>query len=118
MDEDLEVMMFGLADDPFDTMEYILFERSLEHDEQDIKLGLDRVYVEVGDQSRSSYGGIEEIAIGKNKVTIRVNDVTALHLGTEKTMKVTVSTEYDPDRVKEFLMNMFEREPSVTIRLE
>lgn len=53
----------GLADDEFDTKQYILFRRSLRPSEQDCRLGHDQPHVEVNDQSASAYGVVASVQL-------------------------------------------------------
>ena len=48
--------LVGFADDKNEPKEYVIVERALEFDEQDIKLGMDSYYFEYSDQSNSGYG--------------------------------------------------------------
>lgn len=45
--------LVGFADDKNEPKEYVIVERALEFDEQDIKLGMDSYYFEYSDQSNS-----------------------------------------------------------------
>jgi hypothetical protein len=46
----------GFADYPIDTTEYLLLQRGVEDDKQDIRLGMATYHVEINDQGASCYG--------------------------------------------------------------
>lgn len=71
------VALLGFADDEFHTTQYLLLQRTLEPDQQDRALGMDRVYIEWSEQSRSAYGHVEEARLRRDGITLRLDPATA-----------------------------------------
>ena len=61
--------------------EALHFQRALQFDEQDAALRMDQVYVERLDQTQSAYGGIERVALMRDRLEVVVGTSTAKSLG-------------------------------------
>ena len=55
--------------------EYLMIQDSLNYDEQDVELGMDTYYLEVNDQSKGGYGGIDRIELDRGKLKIGLNKI-------------------------------------------
>jgi hypothetical protein len=75
------VALVGFADDEFNTTSYLLLQRTLEPDEQDIQLGQDQIHVELNSPSQSGYGGIEAIHVGHSTVRVEFTKEMAPEFG-------------------------------------
>ena len=53
---------------------YLIVQLAYEFDDQDIKLGMNSYYVEVGEQSNSKYGGIGGVELIDNYVMVRLDE--------------------------------------------
>lgn len=71
----------GFADKEFDTQVYLTLQRSFEHDEQDIRLGMDTYHVEWCGQERSEYGGIATFILQPARVEVFFTEEMAQILG-------------------------------------
>ena len=65
--------LVGFADDKNEPKEYVIVERALEFDEQDIKLGMDSYYFEYSDQSNSGYDYATKSFYVKMRLSFRQN---------------------------------------------
>ena len=88
---DGEVAMVGFADQQYDTRAYVLLQRTLHPSDDDVHRGWDDVHITVNDQTRSTYGGIKQIAMQERLVLIEVSSTTANHLGTGETVSVNMA---------------------------
>lgn len=66
--------LVGFADDKNEPKEYVIIERALEFDEQDIKLGMDSYYFEYSDQSNSGYGLCDQVVLHQNEIIFAIKD--------------------------------------------
>lgn len=66
--------LVGYADDKNDTEEYVIIERALEFDEQDISLGMNSYYIEYADQSNSGYDICNNVILRQNKIIFFVKN--------------------------------------------
>lgn len=66
--------LVGYADDKNDTEEYVIIERALEFDEQDISLGMNSYYIEYTDQSNSGYDICNNVILRQNEITFSVKN--------------------------------------------
>lgn len=69
-----DYLLVGLADHPFDTVDYLTFQRAHEFDEQDVRLSMNAVHVERNDQSCSSYGGMRSVVLFPDRLHIDFDD--------------------------------------------
>ena len=75
--------LIGFADNKNEPNGYVIIERALEFDEQDIKLGMDSYYFEYSDQSNSGYGLCSKVVLRQNEIVFsikhkRMDDITSL----------------------------------------
>ncbi len=96
--QDEYVVMVGLADDQFNTNQYILLQRTLEPSEQDIALQQDGVHLMVCDQSRSCYGGLLSVVVTQDCVIFNFDADAASNLKVKTQLVVDITgAETDPD---------------------
>lgn len=98
--------LVGFADDKNEPKEYVIVERALEFDEQDIKLGMDSYYFEYSDQSNSGYGLCDKVILRQNEIVF-----SAKHKCMDDITSITVSyNENIIEDIKEYrkmLSNIF-----------
>ena len=96
----------GLADDKNEPKEYVIVERALEFDEQDIKLGMDSYYFEYSDQSNSGYGLCDKVILRQNEIVF-----SAKHKCMDDITSITVSYNEniieDVNEYRKMLSNIF-----------
>lgn len=93
------VLMAGLADDRHDSVNYLLFQKTINPDAQDIEQGHDQVHVTLNGGAFSCYGGIERVSLASNGLEVRVDSHTAEVMGT--TQRLVVSFEHHLDGLDE-----------------
>lgn len=81
--------LIGFADDKNEPNEYVIIERALEFDEQDIKLGMDSYYFEHSDQSNSGYGLCSKVVLRQNEIVFFIkhkciDDITSITVSYEE----------------------------------
>jgi len=84
------VAMLGFADDDFNTTQYLLLQRTLEPDQQDRGLGMDKVHIELNSQIRSAYGNVEEAQLRTRGVVFRLDPATAAKVSDGETIDVAI----------------------------
>lgn len=98
--------LVGFADDKNDPKEYVIVERALEFDEQDIKLGMDSYYFEYSDQSNSGYGLCDKVILRQNEIVF-----SAKHKCMDDITSITVSYNEniieDVNEYRKMLSNIF-----------
>jgi hypothetical protein len=97
------IVVVGFADDEFQTTQYVLLQRTLEPDEQDRKLGHDKVHVELDSQNRSGYGGIERIQMEGSALRFALNAKGSKFLGTPAISINLDDANVDYGTLKEYL---------------
>jgi len=76
-----DYLLVGLADQQFDTREYLTFQRAHEFDEQDVRLGMDAVHIERNDQGFSGYGGMRSVVLFSDRLHIDFDARGAAFMG-------------------------------------
>ena len=98
--------LVGFADDKNEPKEYVVVERALEFDEQDIKLGMDSYYFEYSDQSNSGYGLCGKVILRQNEIVF-----SAKHKCMDDITSITVSYNEniieDVNEYRKMLSNIF-----------
>ena len=98
--------LVGFADDKNELKEYVIVERALEFDEQDIKLGMDSYYFEYSDQSNSGYGLCDKVILRQNEIVF-----SAKHKCMDDITSITVSYNEniieDVNEYRKMLSNIF-----------
>ena len=98
--------LVGFADDKNEPKEYVIVERALEFDEQDIKLGMDSYYFEYSDQSNSGYGLCDKVILRQNEIVF-----SAKHKCMDDITSITVSYNKniieDVNEYRKMLSNIF-----------
>lgn len=98
--------LVGFADDKNEPKEYVIVERALEFDEQDIKLGMDPYYFEYSDQSNSGYGLCDKVILRQNEIVF-----SAKHKCMDDITSITVSYNEniieDVNEYRKMLSNIF-----------
>lgn len=77
------VKIVGFADDNAAPTQYLILQQPQQYDEQDVKLGMDKVHVEVGHQSRSTYGGIKVVTSDKGRLSFELESSASEALQTD-----------------------------------
>jgi hypothetical protein len=72
-----EVQILGFADDAAQPEHYLLLQRAEDVDEQDVALGMDSYYVELGGQGLAGYGGIERALLAPGRLTLHFSPAVA-----------------------------------------
>jgi hypothetical protein len=104
-----EYFLVGFADDQFDTHEYFMLQLAHEFDEQDIRLGMDDVYIVRNDQIRSAYGGIIRFELMRDRVRVSLDERTAKKLRGGKEMEVQFDLDAEKFReLRSGLAKLFE----------
>ena len=62
--------LVGFADKSQSTRYYLMLQRALGHDEQDVQLGMDTYHAEWCDQRNSWYGGIKQFMLTPNQAVV------------------------------------------------
>jgi hypothetical protein len=84
-----ECLRIGLVDDKFEVGDYLILQRAFEFDEQDVRLGMNNVYIERNDQGRSSYGGIETFELHPCRLRVRFDTRGAQLMAGVRDMEVS-----------------------------
>ena len=103
-DSDEVSVTAGLADDQFDTKQYILFERNLRPSEQDQRLGHDQPRFELNDQYLSAYGDIESVRLDQEYLDVTFKTPPKFGL---KTLAVRIGNGNGIDALADGLKKIF-----------
>jgi hypothetical protein len=116
VDNDIDVIMVGFADDEYDTNEYILLQKSLVVDEQDMEYGFNKVHITYNNEEYSSYGGIKRLKITNGIVDIHLDQRTAKILDTDAHIQIKFPKDYSRlQEIKHYLKQMFEGENEIFV---
>ncbi len=74
------VLMAGFSDDAAAPANWLILQRTLNPDEQDVQLGQDQVHLELNSQRRSCYGGVERVEFDPDKIVFSLAPSKATRL--------------------------------------
>jgi hypothetical protein len=75
--------------------DYVLLQRALEPDEQDIELGMAGVYLEVNEQGLAAYDGIGAATLTPTRLVLELNEEGAARIGAPE---IIVDHDLPPER--------------------
>ncbi len=115
-DEDQYILI--VLDKGVDTNDYIMMQKALNYTEDDIELGMNKVYIECKSQRFSTYGGIKKINLKDGLIEIFVDKETATKLNMEEHILVMFPQNHInyPD-IKKYLKLMVESETNIELNI-
>jgi len=106
--EDSDLWLVGFADAEFNTERHVLLQRGKSPQTQDIVLGLDGYHVEVDDQGKSCYGGIESFELFRDHAVVEFEDDALPIFGDEKVIVIGFALRQQQlDQLRDCLARIF-----------
>ncbi len=107
--DDGHLAIIGFSDDEFEPSKFIILQKTHEYDEQDKQLGMDKVHIQIEDESRSKYGGIKAISLSKGIINITLDDETKSILKVDGDIEIALDMNNpEIDNVVSSLKTLFE----------
>ena len=109
--DDGYMLMIGLADNELEPSKFVILQKTHEYDDQDKQMGMDKIHIQVEDESRSQYGGINAIQVTDEVIRIALSDEARSALSVDGDIEVAVLKGHpDFEEVKSQLKKMCEVE--------
>lgn len=109
--DDGYMVMIGFANDELEPTKFVILQKAHEYDDQDKKMGMDKIHIQVEDESRSKYGGIEAVDISEGMIRVLLSDDTKSALSIDGDIEASVSADHPAfDEVKSQLKKICEAE--------
>ncbi|WKJ90894.1 Imm10 family immunity protein [Methylomonas montana] len=90
--DDGDITMVAFSNDEFEPSQFVMLQQSNKYDDQDKKMGMDKIYIQVEDQSRSHYGGITKIVMMESLLVIGLEESAQARLQIEGSIEITMNT--------------------------
>lgn len=88
---------------------YLMLQAADEYDEQDIRLGMDDIYIETCGQGWSWYGNIELFELSRDRVFVQLSPEAATRMGDDGKVEATFEVdEAEYERLRKTLKKIFE----------
>ena len=71
-----DVLTVGFVDSEDDPTHFLILQRAEDVEEQDVELGQDTYYVEIGEPGLAGYGGIDAVSIAADKLIFTFSSTT------------------------------------------
>lgn len=99
--------MVGFLDNDDEPDQYVILQRAITFDDQDIKLGMNTYYFEFSDQSNSGYGVCKNVKLENNKVYFNLNTTSVKNI---EVIEITFENKIikDWNKFKDIFNNIFE----------
>jgi hypothetical protein len=111
-DSDPAVIVVGFTENEPTTgvvCHYLLLTRSHEFDDQDVRLEMADVYIELDDQRHSCYGGITRFRLYRDRAHALFDETAARHLGDVGAVEVRLDAGEDQfGRLRDGLRRVFQ----------
>lgn len=109
--DDGYMIMLGFANDEFEPSRFVLIQKAHEFDAQDIKLGMNKLHIQVEDQSRAQYGGITSFNIRGDSIVIELDDLAKSSLKIDGDIEIMLDLKHpDLENVISVLKDIAEKE--------
>ncbi|AJQ94839.1 Imm10 family immunity protein [Gynuella sunshinyii] len=92
--DDGYMVMIGFADDEFEPTKFVILQKAHEYDDQDKQMGMDKIHIQIEDESRSKYGGIDSIQVSEGSIKVSLSDDTKSALSIDGDIEVVVPAEH------------------------
>lgn len=92
--DDGYVTMIGFADDEFEPSKFVILQKANVYDEQDKKMGMDKIHVQIEDESRSKYGGINAVQVSGDLISISLSDEAKSALSVDGDIEVILMPDH------------------------
>jgi hypothetical protein len=92
--DDGYMVMIGFADDEHEPSQFVLLQKAKEYDEQDKRLGMDKIHIQVEDESRALYGGIRLISKEGEHLLIELEDAAASALRVNGNIEINLDPHH------------------------
>ncbi len=86
--------LLGFADDESAPSQYVLLQKAKEHDEQDRQMGMDKIHIQIEDESRSLYGGIKRISKEGKHLLIELEEKALSALDIDGDIDISVDQQH------------------------
>jgi len=73
IDDSGSVSIVGFSDDELDPKQFVILQQACEYDEQDKKMGMDKILIEINSQIKSQYGGILFFSVANDRLIIGID---------------------------------------------
>jgi hypothetical protein len=107
--EEDEVLVTTLgAESTEDEDFYLMVQHANEYDDQDVKLGMDKPYIEYCGQGWSWYGHIDRFELLRTRIKVQMNAEAAAHMGNDGLIEVDFNLgDSDFARLRQSLATTF-----------
>ena len=86
---------FGIEEDSYylfmlqdEEGNYLMIQKALEFDKQDIELGMDTYYIEINDQGKAGYGGVETLVLEDKSIKITISGIVIVLNTTNREIEI------------------------------
>ena len=92
--------LIGFSDNSDTPNQYVIIQRAIEFDEQDVALGMNTYYFEYSDQSNSGYGICENVNLEKDKVFFdlkenKLDNIKSIEISFEQEKTIIDRNEFE-----------------------
>ena len=109
--DDGYMVMVGFADDEFEPNKFVILQKAHKYDDQDKQMGMDKIHIQVEDESRSKYGGINAVSVSEGMIKLLLSDDTKSALSLDGDIEAAVPVDHPAfEEVKSQLKKICEAE--------
>ena len=92
---DEDALTVGIADDTTEPRKQLILQLAHEFDHQDRELGMDCVWIEIEDDTRSNYGDVRAITVKNNKLTVELGPDAAFNMKIKGKIEIALPESQD-----------------------
>lgn len=94
VEDDGYAKIIAFADDEFFPSKSIILQKANAHDENERAMGMDKIHIQIEDQSRSRYGGINAIRMRGQRLEISLSEEARLSLRLDGDIEIDIDSDH------------------------
>lgn len=94
VEDDGYTKIVAFADDELSPSKFIILQKANAHDENERAMGMDKIHIQIEDQSRSRYGGINAIRMSGQRLKIFLSEEARLSLRLDGDIEIDIDSNH------------------------
>lgn len=94
VEEDEFMKMISFADDEFSPSKFVILQKAAANNESERAMGMDKIHIQIEDESRSNYGGISAVRLSGGNLVLSLDREARLALQIEGDVEICVDQNH------------------------
>ena len=94
VEEDEFMKMISFADDEFSPSKFVILQKATANNESEQAMGMDKIHIQIEDESRSNYGGISAVRLSRGNLVLSLDREARLALQIEGDVEICIDQNH------------------------